>query len=362
MPQITGTPAPANENLTREEAAARAAALHVDAYRVAVDFSTARDHQVTGFASETSIDFRVINGSRSTFLDFIHESIESITLNGRELDPATAVVGSRIMLDGLAETNTVTVRGMAYYSRSGEGLHRYLDPADGQTYLYSQYEPSDARRVFANFEQPDLKAPFSFSVTAPTGWHVASNQSSTSVKEQADGNSMTEFGPTLPISTYITTLLAGPYHVVRSDWSGTMSDGAELDIPLALTCRASLAPALDPDELFKITRRGLDFFHELFDYPYPWGKYDQAFVPEYNLGAMENPGLVTFTEAYVFSSRATVAQREGRANTIMHEMAHMWFGDLVTMSWWDDLWLKESFADYIGTLAVHEATDFEPPG
>ena len=304
MPQITTAPAPNNENLTREEAATRAAALRVDAYRVAVDVSAARDHQVTAFASETSIDFRVIDGSTSTFLDFIHESVQTIVLNGVVLDPSSAVIGSRIILDGLTETNTVTVRGMARYSRSGEGLHRYLDPADGQTYLYTQYEPSDARRVFANFEQPELKAPFSFNVTAPTGWHVSSNQAATSVTALTEGTSITEFAPTLPISTYITTLLAGPYHVVRSDWSGTMSDGSTLDIPLALTCRASLAPALDPDELFDITRRGLDFFHELFDYPYPWGKYDQAFVPEYNLGAMENPGLVTFTEAYVFSSRA----------------------------------------------------------
>ncbi|MFL4474797.1 aminopeptidase N [Paeniglutamicibacter sp. MACA_103] len=354
------TPGP-NENLSREEAAWRAGTLRVLSCEVDLDLSAAQDPSVTGYRSLTTLRFNAV-GTTGTFIDFIHESVESITLNGSPIDPAEAVAGSRIHLTGLTEgegaVNTVVIDGHARYSRSGEGLHRYVDPADGQTYCYTQFEPADARRVYANFEQPDLKAPFTFIVRAPQHWHVASNQSAARVDNHGDGTATTHFAPTLPISTYITTVLAGPYFVATDSYSRTLSDGTELVIPLNATCRASLAKHFDARAILELTRAGLDFFHELFDYPYPWGKYNSAFVPEYNLGAMENPGLVTFTEHYVFTSRATEAQHEARANTIMHEMVHMWFGDLVTMAWWDDLWLKESFADYIGTLANAEATEF----
>ncbi|MBV1778577.1 aminopeptidase N [Paeniglutamicibacter sp. ABSL32-1] len=351
-----------NENLSRDEAAWRAATLQVVSCEVDLDLSQAQDPAVTGYRSVTTLAFRA-TGTTGTFIDFIHESIGSITLNGSPVDPADAVAGSRIYLTGLTEgdgaVNTVVIDGYAKYSRSGEGLHRYVDPADGQTYCYTQFEPADARRVYANFEQPDLKAPFTFSVRAPQDWHVASNQSAARVDHHGDGTATTRFAPTLPISTYITTVLAGPYFVATDTYTRALPDGTELVIPLNATCRASLAGHFDAENILALTRAGLDYFHELFDYPYPWGKYDSAFVPEYNLGAMENPGLVTFTEHYVFTSRATEAQHEARANTIMHEMVHMWFGDLVTMAWWDDLWLKESFADYIGTLANAEATGFD---
>ncbi|MFF5790654.1 aminopeptidase N [Paeniglutamicibacter sp. NPDC012692] len=350
-----------NENLSRDEAAWRARTLDVRSYEVKLDLSEARDASVTGYRSTTTLVFTA-KGTTETFVDFIHESIGSITLNGAAIDPASAVTGSRIYLENLLQgedsPNMLVVDGMAHYSRSGEGLHRYVDPADGQTYCYTQFEPSDARRVYANFEQPDLKAPFTFTVRAPQEWHVASNQSASGMEDHGDGTATTHFAPTLPISTYITAVLAGPYFVATDSYSRTLDDGSELVIPLNATCRASIAEHFDAQNILDLTKTGLDFFHELFDYPYPWGKYDSAFVPEYNLGAMENPGLVTFTEGYVFTSRATEGQHETRANTIMHEMAHMWFGDLVTMSWWDDLWLKESFADYIGTLANDEATEF----
>ncbi len=350
-----------NENLSRDEAAWRAQTLKVQSYEVNLDLSTAKDPSVTGYRSLTTLVFEA-NGTSETFVDFIHESIAGLTLNGTTLDPALAVTGSRIYLENLLQgedsPNTLVVDGFTYYSRSGEGLHRYVDPADGETYCYTQFEPADARRVFANFEQPDLKAPYTFIVRAPQGWHVASNQSPAHTEDHGDGTSTTRFVPTLPISTYITTVLAGPYFVSTDSYSRMLADGSELTIPLNATCRASIAKHFDPENILAVTKQGLDFFHELFDYPYPWGKYDSAFVPEYNLGAMENPGLVTFTEGYVFTSRATEGQYETRANTIMHEMVHMWFGDLVTMNWWDDLWLKESFADYIGTLAVDQATDF----
>ncbi|MGW0173966.1 aminopeptidase N [Rhodococcus sp. NPDC003322] len=335
-------------NLTRAETAARAAAVTVRSYRVDLDLSSAPDHDRPGFLTVTTVEFDAT--ADQTWLDFIGPSVDSVTVNG---EPAEVEYdGARIALRGLAASNTVVVRATGAYSRSGEGLHRFLDPVDGQTYLYTQYEPADARRVFACFEQPNMKAPFTFAVTAPPGWEVISNRPA-ALWEESDERRFVEFSPTLPISTYITAVVAGPYHRVDSVWSS-----GDLTVPLGVLCRASLARHLDADTVLEVTRQGLDFFHEQFDYPYPWGKYDQVFVPEYNLGAMENPGCVTFTEAYVFRGAATAAQYEGRANTILHEMAHMWFGDLVTMQWWDDLWLKESFADYMGALAGAEATQW----
>ncbi len=355
-----------NSNLAHAEAVVRKALLNVHSYDVSVDLRHVQDLQQPGFPTRSTISFAAAVEGTGTFLDFLGLSVESVELNGTQLDVAQAFDGARIHLPALAHENVVTVHATAAYSSSGEGLHRFVDPADGEVYSYTQYEPADARRVFANFEQPDLKAPFTFHVTAPAAWEVASNQSVdsfTSLEENTVGQ--WDFAPTLPISTYITTLLAGPYFRAEDSFCMTFTadsaqPGTTLHIPLAAYCRASLAENFDSAAIFAVTKAGLQYFNELFDYPYPFGKYDQAFVPEYNLGAMENPGLVTFTESYIHASRATDTQYQQRANTIMHEMAHMWFGDLVTMSWWDDLWLKESFADFMGHLAVADATDWGP--
>ncbi|MCZ9629069.1 aminopeptidase N [Rhodococcus sp. BH5] len=335
-------------NLNRSEVAERSRAISVAGYRVELDLRSAVDSAVKTFSTVTTID--LTSSVESTWLDFIGAAVDSVDVDGASIP--VEYDGSRIGLRGLGGSNVVRVAAHGHYSRSGEGLHRFVDDADDQTYLYTQYEPADARRVFACFEQPDLKAPFTFEVTAPDGWEVLSNQPATQTLS-VDGAQRVTFAPTLPISTYITAIAAGPYHRVASSWSR-----GELTVELGALCRASLAPHLDADNVFDITRQGLDFYAEYFDYPYPFGKYDQIFVPEYNLGAMENPGLVTFTEAYVFRGSATDEQHQRRANTILHEMAHMWFGDLVTMVWWDDLWLKESFADFIGSLVSAEATRF----
>jgi aminopeptidase N len=353
-----------HENLQRTDAAQRSALITTHSYDVSLDVRQAADPGVDGYTSRSIINFSAEPGegqAASTFLDFIGGDVHSIFLNGKGLRVDDVVDGSRIRLDNLQAENQVTVTATALYSRSGEGMHRFVDPADGQCYLYTQYEPADARRVFANFEQPDLKAEFTFHVMAPSGWEVASNavEAARTQLTSDPATSRWDFAATRPMSTYITTVLAGPYFKAEDHWSSTLDDGTLLEVPLALYCRASMAESFDAAELFRLTKSGLDFFNRLFDYPYPWGKYDQAFVPEYNLGAMENPGLVTFTESYVFTSRATDAQYQARANTLMHEMAHMWFGDLVTMQWWDDLWLKESFADYMGTLGVDRATDWD---
>ena len=350
-----------NQNLRRDEAATRSALITTHSYDVTLDVRQAADPDVAGYQSRSVINFSAARPGASTFLDFIGSDVASVVLNGTDLPAADVVDGARIRLDNLQAENQVTVTGTARYSTSGEGMHRFFDPADGQCYLYTQYEPADARRVFANFEQPDLKAEFTFHVLAPSAWQVSSNGTETRRAPLPDDpeTSCWDFAPTRPMSTYITTVLAGPYFKAEDSWCGTLDDGTTLTVPLALYCRASMAPSFDTAALMGLTKNGLDFFNRLFDFPYPWGKYEQAFVPEYNLGAMENPGLVTFTESYVFTSRAADSQYQARANTLLHEMAHMWFGDLVTMQWWDDLWLKESFADYMGTLGVDRTTDWD---
>ncbi|MFD5214683.1 aminopeptidase N [Microbacterium sp. NPDC058345] len=335
-------------NLTREETAERAAHITVRSIRVELDLTGAPERARTGFPSITTLAFHA--DTAETWLDFIGESVHRVVVNDEERE--VRYDGARILLDGLGADNVVRVEAVAAYSRSGEGMHRFHDPADGETYLYTQYEPADARRVMACFEQPDMKAAYTFDITAPAGWHVLSNQSAAHVRAGI-GVQRVEFAETLPLSSYITSVAAGPYARIDGEWSR-----GDQRIELGVLCRASLAEHLEADEILEVTRQGLDFFSDAFAYPYPWGKYDQIFVPEYNLGAMENPGLVTFTEAYINRGAATDAQRGARANTILHEMAHMWFGDLVTMRWWDDLWLKESFADYMGTHASAVATRF----
>ncbi|MFB9540465.1 MULTISPECIES: aminopeptidase N [Streptomyces] len=344
------------ENLSRDEARERAALLSVDGYEVSLDLRSAvGEDDGSGprtFRSVTTLRFRCNEPGASSFADLIAPSVTAVSLNGRDLDPGEVFDGSRITLEDLAADNELVVDAQCAYSRTGEGLHRFVDPEDGEVYLYTQYEPADSRRVFANFEQPDLKAPFRFEVRAPEGWTVWSN----GVGELGDG--VWRFAETKPISTYITCVVAGPYHYVTDSYSRTFADGTTLEIPLGALCRKGLAPHFDSDDVFLVTKQGLDFFHDHFDYPYPFGKYDQAFVPEYNLGAMENPGLVTFREELIFRGKVTQASYEGRANVVLHEMAHMWFGDLVTMEWWDDLWLKESFADFMGAFSLVGATRF----
>ena len=344
------------KNLTRDESRRRAELLSVESYRVSLDLGNAKDLSAGTFASTSTIRFACAEPGASTFLDLIAPSVRSVTLNGRSLDPAAVFADSRVALPDLLAENEVTVVADCAYSRTGEGLHRFQDPADSLVYLYTQFEPADARRLYANFEQPDLKASFTFDVKVPAGWYISGNAAPARRAPVRDGVAHWTFAPTARISTYLTVIVAGPYHVASDEYTYLLPDGTTLLIPLNALCRASLSESFDADAIFDVTKRGLDFFHSAFAYPYPFGKYDQAFVPEYNLGAMENPGCVTFTEDYVFRSKVTDAQYEGRANTILHEMAHMWFGDLVTMKWWDDLWLKESFADFMGTFGLVGAT------
>jgi aminopeptidase N len=335
--------------ITQRETAERSRLLRVDSYDVTLDLT--RGAEV--FGSTSVIRFSSTQRGAGTHADLLARSVREITLNGRPVDPARAWHDGRIALSDLAERNELRVVADCEYTSTRVGLHRGVDSADGRVYLYTSLEPAQARMVFANFEQPDLKAEFTFRIIAPAGWTVLSNQPEPEPQPAPGGARQWNFPATPRISTYLTALAAGEYHVVRD--VHTTPDGQV--IPLALACRASLAEHLDPADVFAVTRLGLDFYPRLFGVPYPFAKYDQVFVPEF-AGAMENVGCVVFSEQFLFRSRVTDAMYETRTMVILHEMAHMWFGDLVTMRWWDDLWLNESFAEFCAFSATAEATRF----
>ncbi len=338
----------ANPALTRDEAARRAAILAVESYDVALDLTTSD----TTFESTSTIEFTCRAPGASTWVDIVAPRIVTATLNGRPLD-VTGHDGQRLTVPGLAERNTLVIRAECAYSRTGEGLHRLVDPVDDEVYLYTQFETADAQRAYACFDQPDLKARFTFHVTAPDHWQVVSNSPTPDPSAAGAGTATWDFAPTPRISSYITALVAGPYRAVRDEYTGPHGS-----YPLGVFARASMAEHLDADRILTETKQGFAFFEEAFARPYPFAKYDQLFVPEYNAGAMENAGCVTIAEDYVFRSRVTEVAYEQRANTILHELAHMWFGDLVTMRWWDDLWLNESFAEWASHHAMALATQY----
>ena len=330
-------------NLTRDQAVERAALITVDSYRISLDVTDGSD----SFRSTTTVAFEALAGADAV-IDIAADRIRSATLNGRELDVSGYDESTGIPLRGLEKRNVLVVDADCRYSNTGEGLHRFVDPVDDETYLYSQFETADAKRVFACFDQPDLKATFDLRVAAPKHWKVISNGAPVSVEDGVH-----TFATTPRMSTYLVALIAGPY----AEWKDSYTD-EHGEIPLGIYCRASLAEYMDAERLFTQTKQGFGFYHKNFGLPYAFGKYDQLFVPEFNAGAMENAGAVTFLEDYVFRSKVTRASYERRAETVLHEMAHMWFGDLVTMTWWDDLWLNESFATFASVLCQSEATEF----
>ncbi|MBB2774129.1 MULTISPECIES: aminopeptidase N [Mycolicibacterium] len=345
-------------NLTREAAVERAALITVDNYRIELDLTDgAGAPGEKTFHSVTTVTFDATPGA-DTYIDIAADTIRAATLNGHDVDVSGYDESTGIPLAGLAEHNVLVVDADCRYSNTGEGLHRFVDPVDDEVYLYSQFETADAKRMFACFDQPDLKATFDVTVTAPAHWEVVSNGALEGSRDdraaQANGASKTHvFVQTPRMSTYLVALIAGPY----ARWDDLYRD-EHGEIPLGLFCRKSLAEFMDDERLFTETKQGFGFYHNNFGVPYAFGKYDQLFVPEFNAGAMENAGAVTFLEDYVFRSKVTRASYERRAETVLHEMAHMWFGDLVTMTWWDDLWLNESFATFASVLCQAESTEY----
>ena len=340
----------ATANITREEATLRSGVVKAGAYRVTVDVTGngVADPERT-FASRTELDF--VSRGGSTHLDVIADEIRSATLDGSPL-PTDEFDGYRLPLKDLTEgSHTIVIDAVCRFSRTGEGLHRFVD-TDGKIYLYSQFETADARRMYATFEQPDQKATFQLTVLAPAHWNVFTNSRSVAGELIGEGIARFEHAPTPVISTYITALVAGEYHVVR----GQITSAAGL-LPASVACRASMAEFLDADRILETTQRGFDVFESTFGVPYAFDSYDQIFVPEFNFGAMENAGCVTFRDQYLFRSRVTAREMEARDNTILHELAHMWFGDLVTMRWWDDLWLNESFAEWASHFAADKIAE-----
>jgi aminopeptidase N len=335
-------------NLTRDQAVERAALITVESYQISLDVTDGNGAPgERTFRSTTTVVFDALPGA-DTVIDIAADTVHSATLNGRDLDVSDYDESTGIPLRGLDNRNVVVVDADCRYSNTGEGLHRFVDPVDDETYLYSQFETADAKRMFACFDQPDLKATFDVRVVAPAHWNVISNGATVSIEDGVH-----TFATTPRMSTYLVALIAGPY----ARWKDSYVD-EHGEIPLAIYCRASLAQHMDADRLFTETKQGFGFYHKHFGLPYAFGKYDQLFVPEFNAGAMENAGAVTFLEDYVFRSKVTRASYERRAETVLHEMAHMWFGDLVTMTWWDDLWLNESFATFASVLCLSEATEF----
>ena len=336
-------------NLTRDEAATRSTLVKTHSYRIDLDLTTSAQT----FIAKTTVKFSGLKPGQSTFIDAVGKRVIAASLNGVAFE-VKDYDGQTIHLPALAAENELILEIEANYSNTGEGLHRFVDPADNEVYLYTQFETGDARQMYACFDQPDQKATFTISAITPKHWEVISNYEIDSVTDVGSDSKKVQFKESQIISTYVTAIVAGPYQHVHDEYVG------EKTIPLGIYARKSFFHHVDADNIFKVTKQGFAYFEKTFGLAYPFGKYDQLAVAEYNWGAMENVGCVTFHEdVLIFRSKVTESKHLGRASTILHEMAHMWFGDLVTMKWWEDLWLNESFAEWASYMATSEATQYK---
>ena len=334
-------------NIKQVEAAERSGIIKVSSYRIDLDLTTGAEN----FRVKTTVAFAGLKPGSTTYIDCVGAKVISAKLNGADFDPKFD--GETIYLPAIAAENILEIEHDGVYSNSGEGLHRFVDPADDEVYLYTQFETGDARRMYACFDQPDQKATFTISTITPKHWEVISNYSVESTKELDGDKKFIQFAESQVISTYVTAIVAGPYTSVFDEYKG------EKTIPLGIYARKSFFKYVDAENIFEVTKQGFAYFEKTFGLAYPFGKYDQIAVAEYTWGAMENVGCVTFHEdVLIFRSKVTERNYVSRATTIHHEMAHMWFGDLVTMKWWDDLWLNESFAEWASYQSVSESTKY----
>ncbi len=335
-------------NITQIEAAERSELIKVSSYKIDLDLTTGAET----FLVKTTVEFAGLKPGATTFIDCVGKRVISAKLNGADFDPKFD--GESIFLPAIAANNVLEIEHEGIYSNSGEGLHRFVDPADNEVYLYTQFETGDARRMYACFDQPDQKATFTISTITPKHWEVISNYGIEATKDLDGDRKHIQFATSQVISTYVTAIVAGPYMSVHDEYKG------EKTIPLGIYARKSFFKHVDAENIFKVTKQGFAYFEKTFGLAYPFGKYDQIAVAEYNWGAMENVGCVTFHEdVLIFRSKVTERNYISRATTIHHEMAHMWFGDLVTMKWWQDLWLNESFAEWASYMSVSESTQYK---
>jgi aminopeptidase N len=334
-------------NITQIEASQRSEVIKVSSYKIDLDLTTGAET----FLVKTSVNFAGLKPGATTFIDCVGKHVISAKLNGVDFDPKFD--GETVFLPALAAENILEIEHEGIYSNSGEGLHRFVDPADNEVYLYTQFETGDARRMYACFDQPDQKATFTISTITPKHWEVISNYGIEATKDLDGDRKHIQFATSQVISTYVTAIVAGAYKSVHDEYKG------EKTIPLGIYARKSFFQHVDAANIFEVTKQGFAYFEKTFGLAYPFGKYDQIAVAEYNWGAMENVGCVTFHEdVLIFRSKVTERSYISRATTIHHEMAHMWFGDLVTMKWWQDLWLNESFAEWASYLSVSESTKY----
>jgi len=334
-------------NIKQVEAAERSGLIKVSSYSIDLDLTTGAEN----FRVKTVVKFAGLKPGATTFIDCVGTTVISAKLNGADFDPKFD--GETIYLPALAAENVLEIEHDGIYSNSGEGLHRFVDPADNEVYLYTQFETGDARRMYACFDQPDQKATFKISTITPKHWEVISNYGIESTKDLDNDRKFTQFAESQVIATYVTAIVAGAYTSVHDEYKG------EKTIPLGIYARKSFFKYVDAEKIFEVTKQGFAYFEKTFGLAYPFGKYDQIAVAEYNWGAMENVGCVTFHEdVLIFRSKVTERNYVSRATTIHHEMAHMWFGDLVTMKWWEDLWLNESFAEWASYQSVSESTKY----
>lgn len=335
-------------NIKQVEAAERSTIVKTESYRIDLDLTTGAEN----FRVKTTVKFAGLKPGATTYIDCVGSKVISAKLNGVNFDPKFD--GETIYLPAIAAENILEIEHDGVYSNSGEGLHRFVDPADNEVYLYTQFETGDARRMYACFDQPDQKATFTISTITPKHWEVISNYGIESTKDVDGDRKFIQFAQSQVISTYVTAIVAGAYMSVHDEYKG------EKTIPLGIYARKSFFKYVDAENVFEVTKQGFAYFEKTFGLAYPFGKYDQIAVAEYNWGAMENVGCVTFHEdVLIFRSKVTERNYVSRATTIHHEMAHMWFGDLVTMKWWEDLWLNESFAEWASYQSVSESTKYK---